>query len=82
MGRTLYQKVYDAHIVTEIPGELPLLYIDRHLIHEVTSPQAFAGLRDAGGRSEGALAVLSVFSCLRDISRHLGNIAARVSSLA
>ena len=48
MGRTLYQKVYDAHIVTEVPGELPLLYIDRHLIHEVTSPQAFAGLREAG----------------------------------
>lgn len=48
MGRTLYQKVYDAHIVTEVPGELPLLYIDRHLIHEVTSPQAFASLRDAG----------------------------------
>ena len=48
MGRTLYQKVYDAHNVTEVPGELPLLYIDRHLIHEVTSPQAFAGLREAG----------------------------------
>lgn len=48
MGRTLYEKVYDAHVVTQAPGELPLLYIDRHLIHEVTSPQAFAGLRDAG----------------------------------
>ncbi len=47
MGRTLYEKVYDAHVVTEVPGELPLLYIDRHLIHEVTSPQAFAGLRAA-----------------------------------
>ena len=41
-----------------------------------------AGLRDAGGQSEGDLAVLSVFSCLRDISRHIGNIATRVSSLA
>lgn len=48
MGRTLYQKVYDAHVVTEVPGELPLLFIDRHLVHEVTSPQAFAGLRVAG----------------------------------
>lgn len=48
MGRTLYEKVYDAHVVTQAPGELPLLYIDRHLIHEVTSPQAFAGLREAG----------------------------------
>ena len=48
MGKTLYEKVYDAHVVSEKPGELPLLYVDRHLIHEVTSPQAFAGLRDAG----------------------------------
>lgn len=48
MGKTLYEKVYDAHVVAEKPGELPLLYVDRHLIHEVTSPQAFAGLRDAG----------------------------------
>jgi 3-isopropylmalate/(R)-2-methylmalate dehydratase large subunit len=50
MGRTLYQKVYDAHVVMELPGELPLLYIDRQLLHEVTSPQAFAGLREAGRR--------------------------------
>lgn len=48
MGKTLYEKVYDAHVVSEKPGELPLLYVDRHLIHEVTSPQAFAGLRAAG----------------------------------
>ena len=38
MGRTLYEKVYDAHVVNELSGELPLLYIDRHLLHEVTSP--------------------------------------------
>lgn len=48
MGKTLYEKVYDAHVVRTAPGELPLLYIDRHLVHEVTSPQAFAGLRAAG----------------------------------
>lgn len=48
MGKTLYEKVYDAHVVREAKGELPLLYIDRHLVHEVTSPQAFAGLRAAG----------------------------------
>ena len=47
MGRTLYEKVYDAHVVNELSGELPLLYIDRHLLHEVTSPQAFSGLREA-----------------------------------
>lgn len=45
MGKTLYQKLYDAHIVHQTPGETPLLYIDRHLVHEVTSPQAFDGLR-------------------------------------
>ena len=48
MGRTLYEKVYDTHVVNELSGELPLLYIDRHLLHEVTSPQAFSGLREAG----------------------------------
>ena len=48
MGTTLYEKVYDAHVVMQKEGELPLLYIDRHIIHEVTSPQAFAGLRAAG----------------------------------
>jgi len=46
MAKTLYQKVYDAHVVYAAAGETPLLYIDRHLVHEVTSPQAFAGLRD------------------------------------
>ena len=50
MGKTLYEKVYDAHVVMQKEGELPLLYIDRHIIHEVTSPQAFAGLRAAGRR--------------------------------
>lgn len=48
MGKTLYEKVYESHVVRRVEGELPLLYIDRHLIHEVTSPQAFAGLRAAG----------------------------------
>lgn len=48
MGRTLYEKLYDAHVVYEKEGELPLLYVDRHLVHEVTSPQAFAGLELAG----------------------------------
>ncbi|QBH97414.1 3-isopropylmalate dehydratase large subunit [Limnobaculum zhutongyuii] len=45
MAKTLYQKLYDAHVVYEAPNETPLLYIDRHLVHEVTSPQAFDGLR-------------------------------------
>lgn len=45
MAKTLYQKVFDAHVVREVDGETPLIYIDRHLVHEVTSPQAFDGLR-------------------------------------
>jgi len=46
---TMYEKIWDAHLVRESPGEPSLIYIDRHLIHEGTSPQAFAGLK-AGGR--------------------------------
>lgn len=48
MGKTLYQKIYDAHVVREEAEETPILYIDRHLVHEVTSPQAFDGLRTKG----------------------------------
>ncbi|SFN18002.1 3-isopropylmalate dehydratase, large subunit [Izhakiella capsodis] len=48
MSKTLYQKLFDAHVVYEAPNETPLLYIDRHLVHEVTSPQAFDGLRAHG----------------------------------
>ena len=46
--RTLFDKVWDDHVVTDLPGGGTLLYIDRHLVHEVTSPQAFDGLREAG----------------------------------
>src|SRR3954449_2191437 len=45
MGRTLAEKVWDEHVVRSAPGEPDLLFIDLHLIHEVTSPQAFDGLR-------------------------------------
>jgi 3-isopropylmalate/(R)-2-methylmalate dehydratase large subunit len=45
---TLYQKIWDAHLVHEEPGQPAVIYIDRHLIHEGTSPQAFAGLRAEG----------------------------------
>ena len=50
MGRTLAEKVWDAHLVHRAHGEPDLLYIDLHLVHEVTSPQAFEGLRLAGRR--------------------------------
>ena len=46
--RTLFDKIWDAHVVTETDGEPALLYVDLHLVHEVTSPQAFEGLRMEG----------------------------------
>ena len=44
MGLTLFEKIWDAHVVTSLEGGLDVLYIDKHFIHEVTSPQAFTGL--------------------------------------
>jgi 3-isopropylmalate/(R)-2-methylmalate dehydratase large subunit len=46
--RTLFEKIWDAHVVAEPTGRSPLIYVDLHLVHEVTSPQAFDGLRAAG----------------------------------
>ena len=48
MAKNIYQKIWDAHLVHEARGEDPVIYIDRHYVHEVTSPQAFEGLRLAG----------------------------------
>ena len=48
MGRTLYDKIFDEHVVHTEEDGTSILYIDRHLVHEVTSPQAFEGLREAG----------------------------------
>jgi 3-isopropylmalate/(R)-2-methylmalate dehydratase large subunit len=59
-GKTLYDKLFDAHVVRTEEDGTALLYIDRHLVHEVTSPQAFEGLRLAGRRlwrTDTALAV-------------------------
>ncbi|WP_458097224.1 3-isopropylmalate dehydratase large subunit [Roseomonas sp. WA12] len=58
--RTLFDKIWDAHIVEQLLDGTSLLYIDRHLVHEVTSPQAFEGLRTAGRpvhRLDGTIAV-------------------------
>ncbi|WP_428486542.1 3-isopropylmalate dehydratase large subunit [Rhodopila sp.] len=48
--RTLFDKIWDSHVVEKLPDGTCILYIDRHLLHEVTSPQAFEGLRLAGRR--------------------------------
>src|SRR5437764_12129007 len=50
MARTLFEKIWDAHLVAQPAGRSSILYIDLHLVHEVTSPQAFDGLRAAGRR--------------------------------
>jgi 3-isopropylmalate/(R)-2-methylmalate dehydratase large subunit len=50
MARTLFERIWDTHVVREEPGEPALLYVDLHLIHEVTSPQAFEALRLVGRR--------------------------------
>src|SRR5712672_1848337 len=58
--KTLYDKIWDSHLVHEAAGEASVIYIDRHLVHEVTSAQAFEGLRQTGRkarRPELALAV-------------------------
>src|ERR1700743_602812 len=58
--RPLYQKIWDAHVAQQRDDGTSLLYIDRHLVHEVTSPQAFDGLRAAGRavrRPDSTLAV-------------------------
>jgi len=59
MSRTLFQKVWDEHVVSTPNGQLPLLYVDLHLVHEVTSPQAFEGLRVAGRKVREALRTIA-----------------------
>jgi 3-isopropylmalate/(R)-2-methylmalate dehydratase large subunit len=59
--KTMFEKIWDAHVVREAPGESTILYIDRHLVFELSSPQAFAGLRLAGRtvrRADTTVAVL------------------------
>ncbi len=58
--RTLFDKVFDAHVVERLPDGTCVLYIDRHLVHEVTSPQAFEGLRVAGRRVRRPDATIAV----------------------
>src|SRR6185503_10015198 len=46
MGKTMFEKIWADHLVRDSQGDTAIIYIDRHLIHEVTSPQAFDGLRE------------------------------------
>jgi 3-isopropylmalate/(R)-2-methylmalate dehydratase large subunit len=60
MARTLFDKIWDAHVVDRLEDGTCVLYIDRHLVHEVTSPQAFEGLRLAGRRVRRVDATIAV----------------------
>ena len=86
-ARTLYEKIWNAHIVREEPGKPSLIYIDRHLVHEGTSPQAFAGLKAAGRtvrRPELAFAVMdhSVSTKNRELPVADPDAAAQFAALA
>ncbi len=59
-AKTLFEKIWETHVVHEEPDGTTLLYIDRHLVHEVTSPQAFEGLKLAGRKPRRPAAVLAV----------------------
>lgn len=59
-AKTLFEKIWETHVVHEDADGTTLLYIDRHLVHEVTSPQAFEGLKLAGRRARRSAAVLAV----------------------
>src|SRR5687768_6826536 len=59
-GRTLYDKIWDDHLVSNNEDGTSLIYIDRHLVHEVTSPQAFEGLRLAGRKVRSPERTLAV----------------------
>ena len=74
--KTLFQKVWESHVVAAPEGEPALLYIDLHLIHEVTSPQAFEGLRLAGRKLRRPDRVQSGWgSAFRtNLDRHLYNM--------
>ncbi len=59
MKKTMYEKIWDSHLVCEAPGQAPLVYVDRHLMHEVTSPQAFEGLRQANRKIRNPHSILA-----------------------
>ena len=71
-ARTLFDKIWDSHLVDRQDDGTCLIYIDRHLVHEVTSPQAFEGLRNAGRkvrRTDLTLAVADHHTPTTDITK-------------
>ena len=81
MSKTLYDKIFDDHVVEKSPDGTCLLYIDRHLVHEVTSPQAFEGLRMSGRKvraPEKTLAVVDHNVPTTDRSKGIADEQSRV----
>ncbi len=77
--RTLFDKIWDAHVVETLPEGAAILYIDRHLVHEVTSPQAFEGLRLAGRRVRRPDATIAVAD--HNVPTSPGRVGAEEDSL-
>ena len=72
MKKTMYEKIWDSHLVVEVDGQAPLIYVDRHLMHEVTSPQAFEGLRLANRKVRNPHSILATMDhCVPTKNRHL-----------
>jgi len=72
MSKTMYEKIWDSHLVHHEPGQAPLIYVDRHLMHEVTSPQAFEGLKLEGRRVRNPHSILATLDhCVPTRNRHL-----------
>jgi 3-isopropylmalate/(R)-2-methylmalate dehydratase large subunit len=72
MKKTMYEKIWDSHLVVEADGQAPLLYVDRHLMHEVTSPQAFEGLRTANRKVRNPHSILATMDhCVPTKNRDL-----------
>ena len=72
MKKTMYEKIWDSHLVVEAEGQAPLIYVDRHLMHEVTSPQAFEGLRLAHRKVRNPHSILATMDhCVPTKDRHL-----------
>src|SRR5450631_2779438 len=81
MPSTLFDKVWDSHVVSDLPGGGALLYIDRHLVHEVTSPQAFDGLKLAGRQPWRIAANLAVADHNVPTTDRINGIADPISRL-
>ncbi len=72
MKKTMYEKIWDSHLVVEAAGQAPLIYVDRHLMHEVTSPQAFEGLRLTGRKVRNPHSILATMDhCVPTKNRDL-----------